>query len=62
MSEADTMAAMVEVVVAIETKGWKKLHTSTASFRRQIRDKSIPKERRNKIYAWLLYRRYRGWQ
>lgn len=54
-----TMHDMVEVVMTIEAKGWTKLHTSTAKFRSEMHDKSTDTSRKNKIYAWLLYRKHR---
>lgn len=34
---------------------------STAKLRKQLRDPHISAEVRGKTYAWLLYRRHRGW-
>lgn len=59
MSDADVAHDMVQVILQIEAKGWKKLHTSTAKFREELHDSKTDKWRRNKIYAWLLYRKHR---
>ena len=50
---------LLELSVELKTTGWKRIHVSTAAFRKELHAKGTDKFRRMQIYAWLLYRKHR---